>query len=267
VGVLYGAGHVYALTAPVGWELDNQAGASRGIHAVFYPKGGSWADSATVMYANTGPPLRPDESIDSYIADALREFRANVGPGLREQAAEPLKTRDGKLAHVRLLSGDQWNNLETVVYIPERHATVILVLTSKSEPSYEASQDAFTQLVQSYEFLGKSFREVSDPQHLIRIADAATRTAQGKSYDRAVGEHFASQHARTMKSCLDSLTAPDLSPFDILVFVGETARADRVVVQPETDTALCVRSRIVGTPFPSPPNTGSWVHIAMKITR
>lgn len=266
VGILYGSGHVYAVSAPPGWELDSQAGTSRGIHAAFYPTGGSWADSAAVMYANTGPPLRPDETIESYIAAAVHEFRSNVGPNLLEEVADPIRTRDGKLAQVRVLSGDQWGNFETVAYIPEHRTTVVLVLTARSKPSYEASRTAFAHLVQSYEFLGESFRDVTNPRHLIRIADASASTPEGKFYDRSVGKHFASHHASTMKACLDSLTEPDLSPFDILVFVDQSAKADRVVVDPKTNTSLCVRNELLGAVFPPPPTVGSWIHIAMSIT-
>ena len=52
-GILYGKNFVYSLNAPDGWVLDNSAGKSQGLQAVFYPKGESWDKATTVMYTNT----------------------------------------------------------------------------------------------------------------------------------------------------------------------------------------------------------------------
>jgi len=38
-GLIYGKGHAFMVKAPTGWTLDNSAGVSHGLHAVFYPEG------------------------------------------------------------------------------------------------------------------------------------------------------------------------------------------------------------------------------------
>src|SRR4030088_993829 len=51
-GIIYGQDHVFVLTAPKGWVLDNKSGVSQGLQAVFYPEGSSWKSGTVVMYAN-----------------------------------------------------------------------------------------------------------------------------------------------------------------------------------------------------------------------
>src|SRR5207244_11082400 len=51
-GIVHGPKAGFNITAPEGWVLDNEAGKSQGMPCVLYPKGSSWSDAKTVMYAN-----------------------------------------------------------------------------------------------------------------------------------------------------------------------------------------------------------------------
>jgi hypothetical protein len=50
-GIVYGPKAAFNIGAPEGWVLDNQAGRDQGLPCVLYPKGSSWSDAKTVMYA------------------------------------------------------------------------------------------------------------------------------------------------------------------------------------------------------------------------
>src|SRR5580765_4891512 len=50
-GIVYGPKAAFNISAPEGWVLDNESGAEQGLPCVLYPKGESWADARTVMYA------------------------------------------------------------------------------------------------------------------------------------------------------------------------------------------------------------------------
>jgi len=52
-GILYGEDHAFALTAPDGWVLDNTAGISQDIHAVFYRVGGNGRALEVLSRPNT----------------------------------------------------------------------------------------------------------------------------------------------------------------------------------------------------------------------
>src|SRR6476661_2269703 len=50
-GIVYGPKAAFNIAAPEGWVLDNESGVEQGLPCVLYPKGESWADARTVMYA------------------------------------------------------------------------------------------------------------------------------------------------------------------------------------------------------------------------
>ncbi len=50
-GIVYGPKAAFNIGAPEGWVLDNESGKEHGLPCVLYPKGDSWADARTVMYA------------------------------------------------------------------------------------------------------------------------------------------------------------------------------------------------------------------------
>jgi len=50
-GIVYGPKAAFNISAPEGWVLDNQSGADQGLPCVLYPKGSSWSDARTIMYA------------------------------------------------------------------------------------------------------------------------------------------------------------------------------------------------------------------------
>jgi hypothetical protein len=154
VGIVYGKGHAFGVTAPAGWVLDNHSGRSAGIVVVFYPERSSWKNATAVMYANTA--RRPaDTSLESFITEDWQRFKAN-GADVKMVAGPPETTADNKQAQVRYFSGDKWDNREAVAYIQEDNVFVMLVLTSRTQESYNLALPAFQQLVKSYNFLTKA---------------------------------------------------------------------------------------------------------------
>jgi hypothetical protein len=54
---------------------------------------------------------------------------------------------------VRRLSGDKFGNFESIAYLGEEKAYVMIVLSSRDRALYEKSQGAFEQFVGSYRYL------------------------------------------------------------------------------------------------------------------
>jgi len=115
--------------APTGWTLDNSAGVSHGLHAVFYPEGSSWSDSPAVMYVNTAVRER-GVSLDEFIRDEVRRFGQDHG-SIHVETLPSIQTGDGKPATVRAFTGDRWENRESVAYLKEKKLFVLFVLTSR----------------------------------------------------------------------------------------------------------------------------------------
>src|SRR5438094_8502140 len=76
-GIVYGAKAAFNISAPEGWVLDNEAGAEQGLPCVLYPKGSSWSDAKTVMYAKIASTQYED--VDKFVAIAIKEMKDRRG--------------------------------------------------------------------------------------------------------------------------------------------------------------------------------------------
>src|SRR6266446_10499155 len=91
-GIVYGPKAAFNIAAPEGWVLDNEAGAGQGLPCVLYPKGSTWADAKTIMYAKIASTQYED--VDKFAAIAIKEMKDRHG--LPNQKIESGKTGDGK---------------------------------------------------------------------------------------------------------------------------------------------------------------------------
>lgn len=150
-GLVYGKNHMFAISAPKGWILDNVSGVGQGLYAVFYPEGSSWKNGAVVMYANTITRNQDKkETIDDAIEKDLKGYRED-SPSVKISDADPLPTRREKHeAIVKYFTGDRNDNYEAVAYIGEKNVVVFLVLSAKTKKDYDSSFPAFKELVASY---------------------------------------------------------------------------------------------------------------------
>lgn len=100
-----------------------------------------------------------------------------------------------------------------------------------------------------------------------QAADAAAGTPAGKAYEEAVGSAFGREHAATIQRCAKETGRPDLSDFEILVRVRRDGGVERVLVQPVTNLATCVKARLESWKVSSPPEGGAWVKIGVRLKR
>jgi len=76
-GIVRGPKAGFNISAPEGWVVDNEAGLNQGMPCVLYPKGSSWSDAKTVMYANmAGAEL---EGVNAFVEMAIKEMKAKHG--------------------------------------------------------------------------------------------------------------------------------------------------------------------------------------------
>jgi hypothetical protein len=154
-GLIYGKDHLFGLTAPKGWVLDNSSGVSQGLHAVFYPKGGSWEHSPSVMYANTASKkVQGNETLEKLIAYDVSQYKRSHKP-IEVVESPDILTGDEKKAVVRYF---YFSNYEAVAYINEEKTVTLIVLSSNSKAEFERSLTPFRELVGSYKFLSTDVR-------------------------------------------------------------------------------------------------------------
>jgi|SRR5271157_1248148 len=159
-GIVSGKDHAFGIVAPAGWVLDNTSAVPEGLHAVFYPKGGSWKRSPVVMYANavhkgvaTTRPLR------AIIADDVSTFnKKSKTPTITDEPAL-ITMKAEKKSVVKRFEDPSRNLYEVVAYIDEPKVVVMLVLSADSAESLTAALPAFKDLVGSYFFITSDVRE------------------------------------------------------------------------------------------------------------
>jgi hypothetical protein len=91
-GIVYGPKAAFNIAAPEGWVLDNTVGAEQGLPCVLYPKGSSWADARTIMYAKIASTQF--ENVEKFVAMAMQEMQKVHGKPKQKIASG--KTRDGQ---------------------------------------------------------------------------------------------------------------------------------------------------------------------------
>ena len=154
-GIIMYDGCSFGITPPQGWVLDTESGANNGVPAVFYPDGSSWADSRTVMYANvtTKGSGQSGESMIEYDVERFTQEDPEV-----VITSLPSRTVGKKTVTVKSFLGKSPENYEAVAYIDEKDHVVFLVLSARDMKTFESSLSAFSELIDSYVFMGASRR-------------------------------------------------------------------------------------------------------------
>ena len=172
-GLAYGKNHAYFLTAPEGWILDTECGASQRLYAVFYPKDSDW-NGPVAMYSNAAP--RDGRTITEAIQKDIDHMQGRSA-GIKVTDAGTTKTADGKVASLRYFTGDNFGNFEAVGYVPEDKVVVNIVLTARNKAAFEESLQPFRKLVASYRFVTDN-PKIEDLPRLVREEKERTEKLQ-----------------------------------------------------------------------------------------
>ena len=149
-GIVYGPKAAFNISAPEGWVLDNQSGADQGLPCVLYPKGSSWSDARTIMYAKIASTQYED--VDKFVAKAIKEMKGRHG--LPKEKIESGKTRDGRSYFINEYPATKnYSQWERVAYIQLPHAVAYIVLSSRDEPSYRKDAPALTEVLKTFGYL------------------------------------------------------------------------------------------------------------------
>lgn len=153
VGIVYGEQHAFVVKAPSGWVLDNSSGVNQGLHAVFYPKGGSWENSTTVMYAN-GIDIDSTETLEDFIQGDIESFKQRYA-GIQNDSLDEISIGNGaRIATVVKFYGGEYANFEAVAFIKEELNISTFVYSSRSDVEFNKYFDKFEELVKNYRYIG-----------------------------------------------------------------------------------------------------------------
>lgn len=269
VGIVYGADHAFSLKAPKGWMLDNESGVSQGVHAVFFPKGGSWKDSVVVAYARARPKTGKIVTADDAAKFVVEDFHANGSPKYQGKRIKTIKCDSGREAVIYHFSGDQWGNSEAVAYYVETKTINFITLTSRDRNAFENALPAFEQLTASYTFMGdaplQSDTLPAEPFDGLRArAIKMGDTEEGKAYEKLFSEAFAQPMQAALRTCTKSSKPP--YTLNLVFVIGVDGTAQRVLSAPDQPVSMCVANKLDGIklPVPAKPNWLVAVNLTVK---
>jgi hypothetical protein len=154
--VIEGDNHLFMISAPEGWVLDDTSGMGSRIRCVLYRKGEQWATAATVMYVN---PLHgygaKARTVSALIAEDEKSFRQKSPRGKVTEGGT-IQTTGKKTAVVRYFSNDGGPAHEAVAYVPEAELVMLLVLSSKTPGGFQGALPAYREMVQSYAWVASN---------------------------------------------------------------------------------------------------------------
>ncbi|MEI6057820.1 MAG: hypothetical protein WCQ60_02500 [bacterium] len=156
-GILYGADIGYSLAAPKGWIIDNEAGKSAQIPAVFYREGETWASSTVRMYSRpVSYSFDGIQNLSELVAGDVASFKRHyndiiVTDGSIFMVTDKPGTSMATVT-IKYFSTDANSRYEAVAYIDAHKAGVIIVMSAKSKDLFEQTLPAFNKLVSSYFF-------------------------------------------------------------------------------------------------------------------
>jgi len=152
------AANQYSFTfgVPAGWTFSLEEGRTAGVPLVFFPKGGGFDRSPSIVYVNSvdsacastckGALLRAIDGV-------IRESRTG-NPGLRVDSAPDIAITAGGKALVRVVSGamDKRQAREAMAFIEHDATILVVVLTTKDPSRWASDYEAFRRIVVGHKF-------------------------------------------------------------------------------------------------------------------
>jgi len=149
-GIVYGPKAAFNIAAPEGWVLDNQAGVEQGLPCVLYPKGSSWADAKTIMYAKIASTQFED--VNAFVATAIKEMAKTHGKPKEKIASG--KTHDAHDYFINEYAATKnYSQWERVAYVQLPHAVAFIVLSSRDHASYQKDSGALQEVLKTFIYL------------------------------------------------------------------------------------------------------------------
>src|SRR5437899_6127577 len=139
------------VSAPEGWVVDNEAGKGQGMPCVLYPKGSSWSDAKTVMYAKLASTLY--EGVNVFVAWAIKDMEKIHGRPKEKIASG--KTKDGHDYFINEYPATKtYSQWERVGYVQLPRGVAYIVLTSRNKASHEKDSDELEKVLKSLVYVG-----------------------------------------------------------------------------------------------------------------
>src|SRR5213593_3601093 len=176
-GIVHGPKAGFNISAPEGWVVDNEAGKEQGMPCVLYPKGSSWTDAKTVMYANmAGPEF---EGVNAFVEMAIKEMKAQYGTPKEKIASG--KTKDGHDYFINEYPATKtYSQWERVGYVQLPQGVAFIVLSSRDKASYTKDSGALEKVLKTLVYLEPNSGTASGREYAHRYRQLLDQHAEAQ---------------------------------------------------------------------------------------
>jgi tetratricopeptide (TPR) repeat protein len=176
-GIVQGPKGGFNISAPEGWVIDNESAKGQDLPCVLYPKGSSWADAKTVMYAKVASPQW--EGVNAFVAWAIQGMKAKRGTPKEKIASGKIK--DGHDYFINEYPATKnYSQWERVGYVQLPQAVAYIVLSSRDQASYRKDSGLLEQVLKTLVYV--------EPK-----SEAASGQAYAHRYRQLLDEHANAQ--------------------------------------------------------------------------
>ena len=176
-GSVYGPKAGFNISAPEGWVVDNESGKEQDMACVLYPKGSSWSDAKTVMYANmAGPEF---EGVNTFVEMAIKEMKAKRGTPKEKIASG--KTKDGHDYFINEYPATKnYSQWERVGYIQLPQGVAFIVLSSRDQASYQKDSGSLEKVLKTLVYLEPKSEVASGQEYARRYRQLLDQHAEAQ---------------------------------------------------------------------------------------
>jgi tetratricopeptide (TPR) repeat protein len=176
-GIVHGPKAGFNITAPEGWVLDTESGKGQDLPCVLYPKGSSWADAKTGMYAKVASPQW--EGVDAFVSWAIQGMKAKHGTPKQKIASG--KTKDGHDYFINEYPATKtYSQWERVGYVQLPQGVAYIVLTSRDKTSYQKDSGALDQVLKTLVYVEPKSEVASGQEYARRYRKLLDQHAEGQ---------------------------------------------------------------------------------------
>src|SRR5213079_1644747 len=174
-GSVYGPKAGFNISAPEGWVVDNESGKEQGMPCVLYPKGSSWSDAKTVMYANmAGAEF---EGVNAFVEMAIKEMKAKHGTPKEKIASG--KTKDGHDYFINEYPATKtYSQWERVGYVQLPQGVAYIVLTSRNQASYQRDSGVLEKVLKTLVYVEPKSEVASGQEYAHRYRQLVDQHAE-----------------------------------------------------------------------------------------
>lgn len=105
----------------------------------------------------------------------------------------------------------------------------------------------------------------ADFQNALKAAEGLMAATEGAAYEKVFGETTRRWLASDIARCTKASGGTAFGPFTVLVQVGMSGRAEKVLAWPETHIADCLKPKFISADYPKPPGPSWWVKMDIII--